>query len=371
MQLLWPGALALLGLIPLIVVVYLWALRRRRRFAMRFSSLSLVRTALPGQSRLRRHLPFAMFIGALAALTLALGRPMAIVSVPTDQVTIILALDVSGSMRSTDIPPSRLEAAQAAALDFIQRQKSSTHIGIVAFSGYAELIQPPTNDGEALQAAVESLTTGRATAIGSGILSSIDAIAQVDKSVAPSVQDTSVPGAEPTPVLPGAYAPDIIVLLTDGVSNAGPQPLDAAKQAVDRGIRIYTIGYGTQNGSIPFDRGQQGGGLFGNGGPLGGLFGNGGQPGGGFGGGQFGGRGFGGRFRTGIDETTLKAIAAMTGGNYYPASSAGQLQSVFQSLPTYLIMKHEPMEISVIFAAAGTLFAMLAIGLALLWQPLP
>jgi Ca-activated chloride channel family protein len=343
MDLLWPWFLVLLGLIPLIVAVYIWMLRRRRRFAVRYSCLALVREVLPHQSRLRRHLPFALFLVALVSLVIALGRPVAIVSVPTDQTTIILAIDVSGSMRSIDIPPSRLGAAEAAALSFIQRQKSTTQIGIVAFSGFAELIQPSTTDQEALQAAVESLTTGRRTAIGSGILKSLDAIAEVDKNVAPSVSETSS-GVKPTPVPHGAYAPDIVVLLTDEVSNTGSLPLDAAQQAVDRGVRIYTIGYGTANGSIPFGSGGQ----------------------------QFGGgRQFGGGFRTGIDGSTLKQIAVMTGGTYYSATSASELQNVFKNLPTYLITKHEIMEISVAFTAIGALLAAIAIALSLIWHPLP
>src|SRR5689334_4850484 len=149
MEMLWPGFLYLLGLIPVIIGVYIWMLRRRRRFALRYSSLALVREALPHRSNLRRHLPFALFLLALASLVIALARPVNIVSVPTDQTTIILTIDVSRSMRSADIPPSRLEAAEAAALSFIQHQKSSTQIGIVAFSGFAELIQPLTRDQEA------------------------------------------------------------------------------------------------------------------------------------------------------------------------------------------------------------------------------
>src|SRR5438105_966069 len=243
MNLLWPGSLLLLGLVPLLVAVYIW-MRRRRRVALRYSSLALVRAALPRYASLRRHVPFALFLLALSSLIIALGRPVRIVRVPTGQATIILAMDVSGSMRQTDIDPSRLEAAQAAALSFIQGQKASTQIGIVAFAAYAELIQPPTSDQEALQTAVESLTTARGTAIGSGILKSLDAIAEIDHNVAPSVTDTS-PGNEPAPVPKGAFAPDIIVLLTDGVNNAGPLPLDAARQAVDRGVRVYTIGFGT------------------------------------------------------------------------------------------------------------------------------
>jgi len=363
---LWPGFLALLALIPLVIAAYVFVLWRRRRFAVRFSSLALVRDVLPHQSWLRRYLPTALFLLALASLVVALGRPAAVVSLPSGQTTVILTLDVSGSMRSTDIQPSRLGAAEAAALSFIQRQKSSTEIGIVAFSEYAELIQAPTNDQEALEAAVESLTVGRRTAIGSGILESLNAISMVDKNVAPSVTDPSTQ-TEPPPVPPGAYAPDIIVLLTDGVSNTGPSPLDAAKQAADRGVRIYTIGYGTANGFTPFGGpGAGGGGFNGNGGFLGGAnpyFG--GQ---GFGGGGFG--GFGGGFRAGIDETTLKQIASMTGGTYHSAASASELESVFRSLPTYLITKHELQELSVVFLALGAVLAAAATSLSLRWHPL-
>lgn len=345
MSFLWPGFLLLLGLVPLLIAAYIWALRRRRG-ALRYSSLSLVRAALPRSSRWRRHVPFALFLLALTSLSVALARPVQIVSVPTGQATILLALDVSGSMRQNDIPPSRLQAAQAAALSFIQSQRPGTQIGVVAFAGYAELIQQPTGDQEALQGAIESLTTGRATAIGSGILKAIDAIAEIDTNVAPSVADSARESQIP-PVAKGAYAPDIIVLLTDGVATTGMPPLEAAQQAADRGLRVYTIGFGTENGSPQFaDPGGFGGGR---------------------GGGQFGGRGF----RRGIDEDTLKHIADMTGGRYYAASSASELLKVFQSLPTYLITKHEVTEISVVFAAGGALLVALALALALRWNPLP
>jgi Ca-activated chloride channel family protein len=345
MSFLWPGFLLLLGLVPLLIAAYIWALRRRRG-ALRYSSLSLVRAALPRSSRWRRHVPFALFLLALTSLSVALARPVQIVSVPTGQATILLALDVSGSMRQNDIPPSRLQAAQAAALSFIQSQRPGTQIGVVAFAGYAELIQQPTGDQEALQGAIESLTTGRATAIGSGILKAIDAIAEIDTNVAPSVADSARESQIP-PVAKGAYAPDIIVLLTDGVATTGMPPLEAAQQAADRGLRVYTIGFGTENGSPQFaDPGGFGGGR---------------------GGGQFGGRGF----RRGIDEDTLKQIADMTGGRYYAASSASELLKVFKSLPTSLITKHEVTEISVVFAAGGALLVALALALALRWNPLP
>jgi len=370
-MLLWPPFMALLGLLPLLVAAYVWRLRRRRPVAARFSSLSLVRPAVPRTSPLKRHLPFALFVAALAGLVVALSRPAAIVAVPANQVTIVLAIDVSGSMCSTDIEPSRLEAAEQAASSFVERQASTTQIGIVAFSGFGEVVQAPTSDEEVLLDAIRSLTTGRRTAIGSGILTSIDAIAEVDPTVAKSVDETA-PGAsaipEPPAVPLGAYAPDIVVLLTDGVSNYGPEPLDAAQQARDRGVRVYTIGFGTSDGGAfsqacapqfigrePFLGGPGGG-------PGGGAF-------GGFGG--LGGGGGGAAFRRGIDEETLKQVADTTGGQYYSAESAGDLQQVFEHLPTYLITKHEVLELSAGFAAVAAILAALGVLLGQAWRPLP
>ncbi len=368
MDLQWPGFLIALILVPLLVLAYILILRRRRRSVVRYSSLSLIRQAQPNRSGWRRHLPFALFAIALISLIVALSRPLSIISVPTDQTTILLVIDVSGSMCQTDVQPSRLQAAEAAALSFIQRQKNSTQIGVVAFSGFAQLIQAPTSDPEALQAAIESLRVGRRTAIGSGILTAIDGIAEIDPSVAASIDPNSTQ-TPPAPVQPGAYVPDIIVLLTDGASNTGIDPVDAAQQAADRGVRVYTIGFGTATGG-PFNPACRsaflGGGNFS--GNFGRQFGN--DPfggGGNFGGGQFG----GGGFRRGIDDVTLKMVAQMTGGEYYSAESATELNNVFQNLPTYLITKHEVTEISFIFVAIGAVLIMLAIALALIWQPLP
>ncbi|MCA0453540.1 MAG: VWA domain-containing protein [Chloroflexi bacterium] len=351
MDLLWPGFLLLLLLIPLSVAGYIWVLRRRKRFTVRFSSLSLIRAALPRYSRLRRHLPFALLLAAFASLIFALVRPVTVVAVPTNQTTIMLAIDVSRSMCSTDIQPSRLIAAENAAISFIEGQKYTTHIGIVAFSGFAELIHTPTTDKQALRDAIHSLRTGRRTGIGSGILESIDAIAEIDPSVAPSVNEFSS-ALPPEPVPNGAFAPSIIVLLTDGASNVGILPVDAAQQALDRGIRVYTIGFGTAQGSEFPNCGDQ-------------FMGR--EP---FGGGQQFGNGPGGNFRRGIDEETLKQIADMTGGIYYSAESGSELQSVFQSLPTNLIVKHDVMEISVGFIAIGVLLAMSAVVLSMLWHPI-
>ena len=367
MEFLWFDFLALLLLIPAIAVIYILSQRRRRPSGVRYSSLALIRDAGPGSSRVRRHLPFVIFVAALGALILAVARPVAVVAVPSNSTTIILTIDVSGSMCSSDIPPSRLEAAEVAAAKFIDGQASNVKIGIVAFSSYAEVVQAPTNDKPTLLAALKTLATGMRTAIGDGILASIAAIAAVDPDVAKSVSSTSG-GVEPAAVPPGDYAADIDVLLTDGESNTGTAPLDAAQEAVDRGVRIYTIGFGTANGGAmsatcgPQFQGREPG-SSGNS--------RGGYGGGGFGGGGGAGAGGGGNFPRGIDEATLQKIADMTGGKYYPAASSGQLQSVFSSLPTNTIVKHEATEVSFAFVGFGGLLAALAMLLGRLWRPLP
>jgi Ca-activated chloride channel homolog len=350
MSLLWPGFLYLFLLIPLAVLIYIIVLRRRRRFAVRYSSLSLVREAVAKQSWLRKHLPFILFLLALASLVFALMRPVATVMVPSNKATVIMAIDVSRSMCSTDIPPNRLTVAKEAARSFIQNNTSGRQVGIIAFAGFAELIQPPTTDTRLLESAIESLVPARRTAIGSAILRALDAIAEVDDRVAPSELGQ---GANPasTAVPKGEYVPHIIVLLTDGASNAGPLPLTAAQQALERGVRVYTIGFGTTNNSSPMDCGDDD--------PLFGA---------GFGSPFSGG---GGGFRREIDEETLKQVAAATGGEYYIATSASELQEVFQNLPTYVIATRETTEISAFFVAIAMFIIILAMILAVRWYPLP
>jgi Ca-activated chloride channel family protein len=350
MSFLWSGSFLLLLLIPLIAAVYIWLLRRRNRFAVRFSSLSLVREAAAHQSRWRRHLPFVFFLLALTSLVFALSRPVATVSIPSNKSTVILALDVSRSMCSNDIPPNRLEAAKDAAQNFVQNRMDGREIGIVAFAGFAELIQPPTTNVQSLTESIENLTPARRTAIGSAILRSIDAIAEIDDRVSPSDIVGSEAGTSPLP--DGEYVPHIIVLLTDGASNAGPFPLTAAEQAAARGIRVYTIGYGTTNGNSVMDCND----AFSNADP--------------FGGGGFGPLGGGGGFRRDIDEATLKEIASVTDGEYYVATSAGELEDVFQNLPSYVVVTEETIEIGAFFTAFAALLAILAMIFSMLWRPL-
>ena len=296
-----------------------------------------------------------------------MARPAAIVPVATSQTTIVLAMDVSRSMCATDIEPNRLIAAEAAAASFVEQQDSGTQIGIVAFAGFAEIVQAPTNDDEVLLDVIESLATGRRTAIGSAILESIDAIAETLPSIARS-DAGEAPGSTPPPAVPsGAYAPAIIVLLTDGASNAGPDPVEAAQQAIDRGIRVYTIGFGTADpgGRPPSCGAQQIGREPGDNG------GGGGDPGFGGGGGTGGFGGTSGGFRRAIDEETLQAVADATGGEYYPAESSEQLAEVFAKLPTNLIVSHEVVEISVLFTAIAVVTIAVAVLLAQAWRPLP
>ena len=348
MELLWPGFLYLLALIPILVLAYIFILRRRRPYAVRFSSLSLVREAVGKQSQLRRHLPFVLFLLAMSSLVVAMGRPITTVTLPAANATIILTIDVSRSMCSTDISPNRLEAAKSAALDFIEAQEANVQIGIVAFAGYAVVIQEPTTDRNLLDTAIQNLTTARRTAIGSGLLTSLEALSEIDDSI-PSPYS----GVEPEPLPEGEYAPYMVVLLTDGVNTTGPEPLFAAEYAKTRGIRVYTIGFGTDQNESPMNcggfQGSPDAGQF--------FFG--------------GGGGGGGNFRRGIDEETLKQVSALTGGAYFAASSTGELQDVFRNLPVQLMTVTETTEVSVIFVTLGAVFVLLAIVLSMIWHPIP
>ncbi len=362
MNFLWPWFLLLLLLIPLLIAVYIWILRRKRKYAVRYSSLSLIREALPKRARWRQHLPFALFLFGLAGLTVAMARPVAEVEVPLSRTTIILALDISRSMCATDVSPNRLTVAQEAALAFIEDQAEGAQIGIVAFAGLAEIVVPPTNDKEVLQEAVRNLTTSFGTAIGSATLKSIDAIAEINPAVAPSGLNLRSEETETEP-LQVDYQPDIIVLLTDGANSRGPYPVDAAQQAADRQVRVYTIGFGTRELSdMVCTRQQLGGDTFS--GNFGRGFGS------GFGGG-FGGGGNDFRRFLLIDEPTLQAVADSTGGEYFRAENADQLNEVFHDLPTQIILQKETLEISVAFLALGAIFAIAAVGLSLMWNRFP
>ena len=352
----WPWSLLLLVLIPVLVALYFWILRRKRRYAVRYSSLSLIREALPRHNRWRQHLPFVLFLLAVVSLSTAVARPVAVVSVPLSRTTVILAIDVSRSMCATDISPNRLTVAQEAVLAFIEDQADDIRIGIVAFAGFAELVVLPTNDKDALKAAVDNFTTSIFTAIGSATLESIDAIAGINEAVAPSGVHLDY-GDDEAPLEAGFYQPEIIVVLTDGANTHGPLPLDAARKAADRQVRVYTIGFGTADpGQIVCTPKQLGSDAFGSG----------------------GGSGFGDRIDVNafrryliLDEKTLRGMADLTGGAYYRARDIKQLYTVFANLPKEIALQKERIEISALFTILGAAFIAAAAALATLWHRFP
>jgi Ca-activated chloride channel family protein len=348
----WSWALVALAVIPLVLAIRMLVLRRKRRYAVRYASLALVREARPGRSRWRRYVPLGLFLAALGALVLSLARPEVTVSVSRSRTTIMLALDVSRSMCSTDVEPNRLVVAQDAAVRFVDDQPRDARIGIVAFAGTSQVVVAPTADKERLRDAIRGLTTGIGTAIGNALVTSIDALSEVNPRIAPSTLEVDEP-----PFAHDRYQADIVVLLTDGANTRGIEPLVAAELAAERRLRVYTIGFGTlepgplvctaeQLGGEAFDPNFSGG--FGPGGPPPGFT-------------QF----------LVIDEPTLEEIADTTGGEYFKAENAAQLIEVFRALPARVEVQQEPRELSVWFAASGAVLVLGGVGLALRWNRFP
>ncbi|NUO90216.1 MAG: VWA domain-containing protein [Dermatophilaceae bacterium] len=362
-----PVLLVSLLFVPVLAGVYVWQLRRWRRQAVRFSDVALLRSVGAGSRPWRRHVPIALVLFALTLLGLASARPTVRAQVPVSSSTIILALDVSGSMCATDVDPNRLAAAQAAVRSFIRNQDDETKLGFVVFSGFAQLAVAPTVDRDELLEALDAVTTGRGTTIGAAILRSIDAIAELDPNVAPSdavdEPTTDGPGTvDPTPApAPSAgaggsstgekpdVAPEIIVLLTDGANTRGVTPAQAAEQAAARGVRVYPIGFGTTNPTqMACTRDQYGG--F----PQPRIRDFGGGPGGGA-----------GRNFLVVDEAALKGVAQTTGGEYFAATDADALTKVLADLPKHVTVTEQDVDLSAAFAvvAAAVLLAGLAVSI--------
>lgn len=343
----WP--LALLGLltVPALAAVYVAQLRRRRRAAVRHSSVALIRAAAPGRRAWRRHVPVALVLAALAALGLAAARPHTALAVPVSRSAMVLALDVSGSMCATDVDPNRLTAAQTAVREFVGKQDPRTSIGLVLFAGFAQVAVAPTTDRAPLLAAIDGASTGRGTTIGAAILKSVDAIAEIDPQVAPAD-----PAAPPrVPRAGDAFAPEIVVLLTDGANTRGIGPVEAAGIAAQRGVRVYPIGFGTRApASLVCTAAQLGGAGRG---PAGAA------PGG---------------TRAGYlvaDEGTLRRVADVTGGEYFAAGDAGRLQAVLDDLPRTVATRTRDVELSAAFAGLAALLILAALGAAARWTPFP
>ncbi len=346
MAFLWPDLLWVLLCVPALIGAYLLLLRRRKKAALHYASLSVVKEALGASQKFRRHLPPLLLLLALILMITAIARPAAVITLPAQHETVILAMDISGSMRATDIEPSRMAAAQAAARAFVTEQPRRTRIGVVTFAGTAAVAQAPTQNREDILAAIDRFQLQRATAIGSGILVSLKAIfpdADFDLRTSnprrdPTHDSLRAPPLDPSrepekaaikPVPPGSYTSAAIILLTDGQSNVGPPPAEAARVASERGVRIFTVGFGTAEGEILRFEGWS--------------------------------------MRVRLDEETLKNIADLTRGEYFFAGTASDLKKVYQTLSSRLVLETKETEVTALFCAAAAVTVLLSALLSVWW----
>ena len=338
---LWPQFLWLLLTLPLLVLVYVWLLRRKKKLALRFASVAIVKQAMGTGMHWRRHVPPALFLLAMAAGLLAASRPTAVIALPSNHATVMLAIDVSLSMRATDIQPTRIVAAQEAAKAFLQELPRNVKVGIVTFAGTAQVVQPATLQREDLVAAIDKFQLQRGTAVGSGIVVALSELfpdhgidvgemtygnskrgKRIDEA-------TTKPTKEFVPVAPGSYTSAAIVLLTDGRRTTGVDPQEAAMMAANRGVRVYSIGLGTVTGEVP---GFEGWSMY-----------------------------------LKLDEPSLKAIANVTQAEYFYAGNADALKTVYEKLSTRLQVDKRETELSALLALVAAVLSLAAAGLSLLW----
>jgi Ca-activated chloride channel homolog len=332
MQFLWPQLLWLGAALPLLVLAYLWILRRKQQQAMRYASLALVREVPGLGARIKRHLPPALFLIALAGMIVAAARPTALVTLPSTHETLILAMDVSGSMRATDIEPTRLAASQRAAKEFVAQIPENVRIGVVAFAGTATVAQAPTRNREDVTAAIDRFQLQRATAIGSAIIVSLATLFPdhgLDVATFTYGIKPQKPAPHFKPVPPGSYGSAAIILLTDGQRTTGPDSVQAARLAAERGVRIYTVGFGTTSGEIIGFEGWS--------------------------------------MRVRLDEETLKTVADVTRGEYFYAGSAVDLKKVYETLKARVAFETKKTEITALVALGAAAIALLSAVLSLAW----
>lgn len=337
MSFLWPDFLWLMLAIPVLPAVYLWLLRRRRRSALRYSNLGVVRAAAAG-SNWRRYVPPALLLLALSGLLLAAARPVASVPLPWARSTIVLAMDVSRSMRVTDVKPSRMVAAQDAAKAFLRELPKGIEVALVTFAGTSAVAQRATLDRAAVVAAIDAVQMQVATAIGNGIVQSlaelfpdhgldVGELTFGRKRGGRSLDDKDKPGPKQIePVPPGSYRSAAIILLSDGRRTTGVDTLEAAKMAADRGVRIYVVALGTVNGDSEYT-------------PI----------------------------YLQLDEPTLREVARMTGGEYHHAGTAEQLRRVYEDLGSRMEVLTRETEITALFAWCAALLMLSAGALSVVW----
>lgn len=325
MRFLWPDLLWLMGAVPLLVIAYV-ALLRRRAVAMRYASLILVRDALGRSQSMRRHVPPALALLGVAAALFAVARPSATVTLPTRSMTLALAMDVSRSMLANDVDPTRITAAQAAVKRFVEGLKPDVRVGIVSFAGTATIVQTPTENKQEMLAAIDRFELQRGTATGSGLILALTMLLP-DAGITletPAV----VPGLVPAAV--GSFGSGAVILLSDGRRTTGRDPLEAARMAADRGVRVFTVGFGTPDGGNGADA----------------------QP-----------------FYFRLDEETLRAVAKMTGGEYFHAGTQDDLDRVYRTLGTRFAMERQEVELSGLIAGGAALLFTLALALSIAWTP--
>jgi Ca-activated chloride channel homolog len=305
----WPAALAALVLLPVLVGAYVWSQRRRRAYALRFTNLELLREVAGPSPGRRRHVPAALFLLGLAALLFGLARPSLVLAVPRDEASVMLVLDVSGSMAATDLQPTRLGAATQAAKSLIAALPQGAQVGVVGFSQGASVVAPLSSDPRAASSALDRLRSGGGTAIGDGLDAALDQLAQ---------RPADAQGDRP---------PAVVVLLSDGENNFGQSPSSAAARAQQQGVRVYTVGIGQRGAPAYVD----------------------------------------GRIPVGLDESTLQGIAAATGGQYFYAADAGQLAQVYADLGSHINWVREPTEVTALVSGLGAVLFVAAGALALSW----
>lgn len=341
MSFMWPQMLVALALVPLLVGAYIWQQRRRRKYAMRYASLALVRDAVGKGPGVKRHVPAAFYLLALTAMIVALARPQAPIEVPHNTGTVILSIDVSGSMQASDVRPNRMEATKEAARLFVKRQPKGVKVGVVSFSDFGALVQPPTRDKDAVLRAIDRLRPQRGTNIGAGIEVALDAIVEDLDLPRPTATPGAggvggrAVGARPTPVPAPSGGegrktpPASIVLVSDGESNVGPPPLEVAQAAAAAGVKVYTVGIGTREGSVLRIQGRS-------------VF-------------------------TRLDEDTLKGVAEVTGGRYLSAQNESELLKVYDELSRERAFEKEKTEVTFAVTLGALLLSLIGGVLSLLW----
>jgi len=324
----WPLMLLSLMLVPVFIALYVRVQRRRQQIVETLGGLGFVQNASGGRIGRRRHIPPLLFLVGLIILLVAMARPNAVVALPSIESIVVLSFDVSGSMAAEDMQPTRMEAAKAAAREFVDRQPSNVRIGVVAFSDGGISVQPPTKDQEAILTAIDRLAPQRGTSVGSGILASLNTIAE-SRGEAPETQNSLTPVPTPTPVPQGTFIPAAVVLLTDGENTTEPDPIQAALTAAERGVRVYTIGVGSPEGTT--------------------LTVN-----------EF-------TVFTQLNEAMLQQIAAITDGAYFNAQSEEDLREIYENLEVQVVVKPEKTEVTSIFTGISLLFMLIGGAFSLLW----